>query len=87
MGGVWSFLTKIRELVEALTVAALLLTPSAMSAANLDILLGSVAEDEAMGGVEALALAVVGVQAMGMHAGEFNENILIKVLKLYSDRI
>lgn len=73
MGGVWSFLTKIEEeeVVEAVAVVAVLRTPSAMSAANLDILLGSVAEEAMGAGVEALApLAVAGVQIMVILEGE-----------------
>lgn len=71
MGGVWSFLIKIRVLVvEAVVVVEVLKTPSAMSVVNLDILLGSVAVVVAMGDIEALVLVVVGVQIMGMHAGE-----------------
>lgn len=68
-GGVWSFLTKIREVVEVVAVAVVLRTPSATSVESLDILRGSVAVvEEAMGGVEALALAV-GVLFMDMDAG------------------
>lgn len=67
----WSFLTKIREVVEVVAVVVVLRTPSAMSVESLVILLGSVAVvEEAMGGVEALAL-VVGVLIMDMDAGEF----------------
>lgn len=52
-------------------VVVVLRTPSAMSVESLVILLGSVAVvEEAMGGVEALAL-VVGVLIMDMDAGEF----------------
>lgn len=72
MGGVWSFLTKIREVVEVVVVVVVVLrTPSAMSVESLVILRGSVAVvvEEAMGGVEALALAVVGVLIMHMDAG------------------
>lgn len=73
MGGVWSFLTKIREVVEevVVVVVVVLRTPSAMSVESLVILPGSVAVvvEEAMGGVEALALAVVGVLIMHMDAG------------------
>lgn len=72
MGGVWSFLTKIEEAVEAVAAVAVLRTPSAMNAANLDILLGSVAVEAMGAGVEALALAVAGVQIMGMLEGKFN---------------
>lgn len=76
MGGVWSFLTKIREVVEVVAVVVGLRTPSAMSVVNLDILHGSVAVVESLGGVEALALVVVGVQIMAMHAGESSGFIL-----------
>lgn len=72
MDGVWSFLTKIREVVEVVVVVVVVLrTPSAMSVESLVILRGSVAVvvEEAMGGVEALALAVVGVLIMHMDAG------------------
>lgn len=74
MDGVWSFLTKIREVVEVVVVVVVVLrTPSAMSVESLVILRGSVAVvvEEAMGGVEALALAVVGVLIMHMDAGQF----------------
>lgn len=58
-------------------VAVVLRTPSATSVESLDILRGSVAVvEEAMGGVEALALAV-GVLIMDMDAGEFLTKTLL----------
>lgn len=58
-------------------VAVVLRTPSATSVESLDILRGSVAVvEEAMGGVEALALAV-GVLFMDMDAGEFLTKTLL----------
>lgn len=49
MGGVWSFLIKIKVVVEAVVaVVGVLRIPSAMSVVSLDILLGSVAVVEAL---------------------------------------
>jgi hypothetical protein len=49
MGGVWSFLIKIKEVVEVVVVVVeVLRIPSAMSVVSLDILLASVAVVEAL---------------------------------------